>query len=320
MRWRGRRESSNVEDRTGGGGGGFRMPGGLGRGRIGMPRGGSVRRAGGGLSLGTIILLVVLFFGLRACGIDIGGLLGGGGGSLVPSGNPQVQLPQSQNAPRTQTTSRTGTQDEMLSFISVVLAETEDVWNGIFKQNGQTYPEPRLVRFSNQVRSACGFASAASGPFYCPGDSKIYLDTSFFRELATRFNAAGDFAQAYVIAHEVGHHVQNVIGVLPRFNQMRRSMSQRDVNAMSVRVELQADCFAGIWAHYTAQKGLLEEGDLQEALNAATQIGDDAIQKRTQGYIVPESFNHGTSEQRREWFSRGYRSGRVQDCDTKVFG
>ncbi|MEP4561900.1 MAG: neutral zinc metallopeptidase, partial [Nitratireductor sp.] len=154
------------------------------------------------------------------------------------------------------------------------------------------------------------------GPFYCPGDKKLYLDLSFFDELARRFGAAGDFAQAYVIAHEVGHHVQNLIGVLPKFNAMRQTMSQTEANQMSIRVELQADCFAGIWAHFTAQKGLLEAGDIDEALNAATQIGDDTLQRRTQGYVVPESFNHGTSAQRREWFSRGLKSGRLDACDT----
>jgi len=295
MRWRGRRQSSNVEDRRGQGGG---LPGGMGRmGRqIPLPIG---RGAGGG-GLSGIIILVVIFFALRACGIDPLQLLEGG------STNPQV------------TESRPGAQpgDEEGQFVSVVLAETEDVWNGIFQAEGQTYREPALVLFSDQVRSACGFASSASGPFYCPGDSKLYIDLAFFRELSQRFGASGDFAQAYVVAHEVGHHVQNLIGVLPRFNQMRQSMSQVEANQMSIRVELQADCFAGIWAHYTAQKGLLEEGDIEEALNAAHQIGDDTLQKRTQGYVVPDSFNHGTSQQRATWFTNGLRNGRLSDCDT----
>lgn len=170
--------------------------------------------------------------------------------------------------------------------------------------------------FSGQVRSACGFASAASGPFYCPNDQKVYLDTSFFRQLEQQFGASGDFAQAYVIAHEVGHHVQNLTGILPRFNQMRQNMSEAEANQMSIRVELQADCFAGVWGKYTAQKGLLEQGDPEEALNAAQKIGDDNIQKRTQGYVVPESFNHGTSKQRQTWFARGFNSGRIDACDT----
>jgi predicted metalloprotease len=275
-----------------------------------MP-GGGARRASGGISFGTIILLVVIFFGLRACGIDPLALLAGGGQGGYPD---QGGYSQNQSTPTKDIT------DEQGQFLSVVLAETEDVWNGILREQGIDYPEPQMVLFSNAVRSACGNASAASGPFYCPADQDIYLDTSFFRTLSQRFGASGDFAQAYVIAHEVGHHVQQVIGILPKFNQMRSRMSQVDQNAMSVRVELQADCLAGVWAHYTDQKGLLEAGDLDEALNAAQQIGDDTIQKRTQGYVVPESFNHGTSEQRRTWFYRGYESGKLAACDTKVFG
>ncbi|KFB09564.1 KPN_02809 family neutral zinc metallopeptidase [Nitratireductor basaltis] len=298
MRWKGRRQSSNVEDRRGRSGGGM-FPGGLGRGgRIRLPMGGS-RRAGGGFS--GIIMLVVLFFVLKACGIDPLEMLSGGTMQGAPTQTQQQSTPAN---------------DEMGQFVSVVLAETEDVWNGIFQSQGMDYEEPNMVLFSNQVQSACGFASAATGPFYCPGDNKVYLDLSFFDQLARKFGASGDFAQAYVVAHEVGHHVQNITGILPRFNQMRRSMSQAEANAMSVRVELQADCFAGIWAHYTAQKGLLEEGDIDEALNAANQIGDDTLQRRTQGYVVPESFNHGTSEQRKEWFARGLESGRLQACDT----
>lgn len=295
MRWRGRRESSNVEDRRGQGGG---IPGGFGRGGRGIRI--PIGRAGGG-GISGILLLVVLFFVLRACGIDPMQILEGG------PANPQVS---EQSAPGAQPT------DEEGQFVSVVLAETEDVWNGIFQAEGQTYREPTMVLFTDQVQSACGFASSASGPFYCPGDSRVYIDLGFFRELSQRFGASGDFAQAYVIAHEVGHHVQNLIGVLPEFNRQRQSMSPTQANEMSMRVELQADCFAGIWAHYTDQKGLLEEGDIEEALNAAHQIGDDTLQRRTQGYVVPESFNHGTSEQRMTWFSNGFRNGRLEDCDT----
>ncbi len=298
MRWRGRRESSNIDDRRGGGGGGA-FPGGFGRGpsRINLPMGGR----GGGLSFTTIIILVVLFFVLRACGIDPLAMMEaqnpGGGGNFT----------QEEGAPAS---------DEMRQFVGVVLAETEDVWNGIFQAEGKQYAEPTLTMFSGQVQSACGFASSASGPFYCPNDQRVYLDTTFFEQLASQFGAAGDFAQAYVIAHEVGHHVQNLTGILPRFNQMRQSMSEAEANAMSVRVELQADCFAGVWAHFTDQKGLLEAGDVDEALNAARQIGDDTLQKRTQGYVVPESFNHGTSAQRQRWFRSGYDSGRLTSCDT----
>ncbi|MCV0397617.1 MAG: zinc metallopeptidase [Rhizobiaceae bacterium] len=299
MRWRGRRQSSNVEDRRGRGG--FaRGPGGLGRGGgIRIPIG----RAAGGGGLSGIILIVVLFLALRACGIDPLDILAGGDG--VPGGGGQVTRQQTSPA-----------EDEMAQFAATVLAETEDIWHGIMQAQGSRYEEPGMVLFTGQTGSGCGFASAASGPFYCPADSKLYLDLGFFNELARRFEATGDFARAYVIAHEVGHHVQNLIGVLPRFNEMRRSMDEAEANRMSVRVELQADCFAGIWAHYTDRRGLLEEGDVEEALNAATQIGDDTLQRRTQGYVVPETFNHGTSQQRRTWFARGMESGRIGDCDT----
>ncbi len=235
--------------------------------------------------------------------------------SMLMGGNvnlPQQTSPQSHQAQP----GKPSANDEMAGFVKVVLAETEDVWGNIFQQAGQRYTEPKLVLFSNQIRSACGSASSATGPFYCPGDQKVYIDLGFYRELKTRFDAPGDFAQAYVIAHEVGHHIQNLTGVLPKFNEMRRSMSKLEQNQMSIRVELQADCYAGVWAHRTNQKGLLEQGDLGEALNAATQIGDDALQKRTQGYVVPDSFNHGTSAQRKKWFSRGYESGKVSACDT----
>jgi predicted metalloprotease len=301
MRWRGRRQSDNVQDQRGAGGG---LGGGLGRGGgFRIPVGGART---GGFSFSTIIILVVLFFALRACGIDPLAMLEGGG---VP-GQTQVQPSQPGGTQTAQPS------DEMGQFVATVLAETEDVWNGIFQAEGQTYREPSLVMFSEQVRSACGFASAASGPFYCPGDQKVYIDLSFYDQLARQFGAAGDFAQAYVLAHEVGHHVQNLIGVLPRFNEMRQSMSQAEQNQMSTRVELQADCFAGIWGHFTAKKGLLEDGDIEEALNAAEQIGDDTLQKKTQGYVVPESFNHGTSAQRQTWFARGFKSGKLSDCDT----
>jgi len=288
MRWRGRRESSNVSDQRGRGGG---FPGG---GR-GIPVRLPIGRGGGGIS--TIIILAVLFIGLRAIGIDPMEILNGGSGTGTR-------------------TEQTAANDEALQFASVVLAETEDVWNAVFQASGAQYQEPKMVVFSGQVQSACGFASAASGPFYCPGDRQVYIDLEFFHELASRFGASGDFAQAYVIAHEVGHHVQNLTGVLPRFNEMRSRMNQADANAMSVRVELQADCYAGVWAYHTDQKGLLEAGDIDEALNAAFQIGDDTLQKRTQGYVVPESFNHGTSAQRKTWFLRGYQSGNEDQCDT----
>ena len=341
MRWRGRRQSTNVNDMRGRGGGrgGFRLPGGLGGlgrrgGGLGFPRGGGMRRATGGLSLSTIVILVIGYFLLRSCaGIDL--LNMGGGGPVVADrtiGLDPAPLPRADTTvasreadlPRQPAgaggTGDPSTEAEMREFIGVVLAETEDTWNGIFRSEGRDYPEPKLTLFSGSVQSACGLGSAATGPFYCPADSDVYLDMSFFRTLERQFSASGDFAKAYVIAHEVGHHVQNVIGVLPKFNSMRGRMSKAQENAMSVRVELQADCFAGIWAHYAERRGLLEPGDVNEALNAAMQIGDDAIQRRTQGYVVPETFNHGTSEQRRDWFTRGYQSGRIAECDTQVFG
>ncbi len=294
MRWRGRRQSRNIEDRRGRSGVG--MPGGVSR------RGGrSVRRAGGG-GIGFLIIVGILWL---VFGINPLTLLQQGGVGVPPA-----------ETSRPAGGSIQTTQSDADDFIATVLADTEDVWHEIFRSEGGTYPEPNLVLFSGSVRSACGFASAAAGPFYCPGDSKVYIDLGFFEDLRRRFGAPGDFAQAYVLAHEIGHHVQNVIGVLPKFNEMRRRLSEREANRMSVRVELQADCFAGIWANRTARKGYLEEGDIDEALNAANQIGDDTIQKRTQGYVVPDAFNHGTSEQRRRWFYEGYRTGRLQSCDT----
>ncbi|MGV2050258.1 zinc metallopeptidase [Agrobacterium salinitolerans] len=297
MEWRGRRQSDNIEDRRG-------MSAGSGdpfsRGGMRIP----VGRRGGGIGIGGLLVILLISWVL---GINPLTLLTGGDLSMDGGGTTQQQSgtrPQGQSS------------DETTAFVRTVLAETEDTWSGIFQSAGETYQKPTLVLFSGQVSSACGYASAASGPFYCPGDRKVYLDTSFFKELDQRFGAAGDFAQAYVIAHEVGHHIQNLTGVLPEFNRRRQSMSQVDANKMSVRVELQADCYAGIWGKFTEQKGILEAGDLEEALNAAHQIGDDTLQKQTQGYVVPDSFNHGTSAQRMEWFKRGFQSGRVEDCDT----
>lgn len=301
MLWKGRRETDNVEDQRDGSG----SSGGIGRGGFRLPGGGNGMRSASGGGLSGIVILVILFFVLKACGIDPMQVLTGqdAGGSISQN--------DSSSTPRTKVRD-----DEMTSFVKVVMAETEDTWSGIFQTMGENYPEPTLVLFDGQTKSACGFASAASGPFYCPGDQKVYIDLAFYEELSQRFGASGDFAQAYVLAHEVGHHVQNITGVLPKFNQMRQNMNESEANKMSIRVELQADCFAGIWARTTAQKGLLEEGDLEEALNAAQQIGDDTLQKRTQGFVVPDSFNHGTSAQRVEWFSRGVKSGKLESCDT----
>ncbi|AXS42109.1 neutral zinc metallopeptidase [Breoghania sp. L-A4] len=293
MRWKGRRQSGNVQDVRGQSGSrsrgaGFRLP--IGRGS---------RRGARGLGLGGILVLVALYAGMTALGIDPAVLFGDG-------------APQTSSGAR-QTPARN---DEAKRFVSTVLAETEDVWHALFGKDGERYVEPVLVLFSGQVRSGCGLASSSTGPFYCPADSKVYIDLTFYDQLERGLNAGGDFAQAYVLAHEVGHHVQNLIGVLPRFHEARRSLSAVEANRMSVRVELQADCFAGIWAGHTDKKGLLEEGDIAEALNAARQIGDDALQRRSQGYVEPESFNHGTSQQRAAWFRRGLESGEPAACDT----
>lgn len=313
MRWQGRRRSQNVNDERGRGGGGmFRIPSG-GGGTFRIPTGGSVRPVrSGGMGCGTLVVIgvVLMLLGINPLQL-LGPLLGGGlSGGLGPSISPQ-------NTPEINRQTGTGGQeDKMKEFMEVVLASTEDVWTDIFAQYGKRYPAPKLNLFSGQVQSACGLASAASGPFYCPGDSEVYLDLSFYQTLARQFGASGDFAYAYVLAHEVGHHVQNQIGILPEFNRMRQSMGKLEVNQTSVKVELQADCFAGVWGHYVEKQGWLEEGDLDEALNAAVKIGDDAIQRRTQGYVVPDAFNHGSSDQRRFWFKRGFDSGRIEACDT----
>lgn len=305
MRWKGRRQSSQVEDIRG-----RSRIGRGGRGGLRLPRGGrGVRRAGGGSTIGLIIFGLIAYF---VFGINPLTLLGGGGGAggldgLLGGGQQQIQQQQA---------GRQVADDELSQFMRVVLADTEDAWDQVFAARNARYQKPVLQLFTGQTRSACGAATSASGPFYCPADSKVYIDLSFYEELRRRFEAPGDFAQAYVLAHEVGHHVQNLIGVLPEFNKRRRSMSKSEENAMSIRVELQADCFAGIWANFASGKGYLEAGDIDEALNAATQIGDDAIQRRTQGYVVPESFNHGTSEQRKRWFGRGYKTGQLEACDT----
>jgi len=254
---------------------------------------------------------VVALIAWGVFGINPLQLLNGDGGGLLPGGGGQI----SDNSGG-QGSGTAPANDEMKQFVATVLAETEDTWTGIFKSQGLTYEDPKLVLFSGQIRSACGFASSAAGPFYCPGDHKVYLDMTFFQQLDQQFGASGEFARAYVIAHEVGHHVQNLTGIMSKFNQMRQGMSEADANQLSVRIELQADCFAGVWAHYTAQKGILEQGDIESALNAAKQIGDDTLQKKMQGYVVPESFNHGTSQQRQTWLARGYKSGKLSDCNT----
>jgi predicted metalloprotease len=270
MQWRGRRESSNVEDRRG--------------------MGGMV--AGGGIVSAIIGLLVYL--------------LSGGDSSTVPQ---QQQDPSAtyQQAPA---------DDSLRHFVAVVLAETEDVWTDLFRREGSSYVDPKLDLFTGQVRSACGFAGAAMGPFYCPLDQKVYIDLSFYQELRDKLGAPGDFAEAYVIAHEVGHHVQNLLGVSAKVQQLQQRASKQEMNDLSVRLELQADYFAGVWAHYEKERGVLSPGDIDEALNGASAVGDDKLQLESQGRVIPDSFTHGTSEQRSRWFRKGYESGDVRGGDT----
>ncbi len=290
MKWEGNRESDNVEDvrgRTGGGGGGIRLGGGR------------------GIGLGTIAIALVggWIFGINP--LTILGVLGGGGGSPIEQSQPQ--------APG----AKPPAGDKQAQFVSVVLANTEDVWQAQFKRMGATYKVPTLTIFSGAYPTACGQGQSAMGPFYCPGDQKVYIDLRFFETMRTQLGAGGQFAQAYVIAHEVGHHVQDLMGITGKVDAMRGKVSQAQQNALSVRVELQADCFAGIWAHDSQQsKQWLEQGDIESALNAATQIGDDTLQRRQQGQVVPESFTHGSSAQRVGWFKRGFESGDMKQCDT----
>jgi predicted metalloprotease len=252
--------------------------------------------------------------------------IGGGLGSIVIliialllGADPRQLLEQAPVDPGTATQTSRSTnpeEEELRRFTSVVLASTEDVWTDIFRQAGANYRKPTLVLFTDQVSSACGQAGAAVGPFYCPGDEKLYLDFAFFHDLQTRFRAPGDFAQAYVIAHEVGHHVQRLLGTMDRVNAAQRQRGEAEANALSVRLELQADFLAGVWAHYAQQKGLLEQGDIEEALGAASAVGDDRLQRESQGYVVPDSFTHGSSEQRIRWFRHGLETGDIRQGDT----
>jgi predicted metalloprotease len=281
MRWRGERQSDNVEDRRG-------MP---------ISRGAKV----GGISgLGLVALVVVGLY----LGIDPATMLQIGQNMQPPSVSTE------QNA-------RPAANDDMRNFVAVVLAETEDVWNAAFAKSGKTYEEPKLVLFSGAVESACGMAGSAVGPFYCPADHKVYLDLDFFEELHYQFGASGDFAQAYVIAHEVGHHVQTLLGITQKVTELQSRSSRTDRNKLSVMTELQADCLAGMWAHQADKnRNILEAGDIEEGLNAASAVGDDRIQKRTQGYVVPDGFTHGSAAQRVMWFKRGFEQGNFQACDT----
>jgi uncharacterized protein len=277
MLWKGRRGSSNVDDRRGISGGGI--------------------AAGGGV-IGLIMYLLYSFLG--------GG--GEGDSSTLPPVLPGTTTEMSAE--------EKAADDDRAEFVRVVLAETEDVWNKLYAEQGKDYPEPTLVLFRDAVESACGNANAAMGPFYCPTDKQVYIDLSFYKDLQTQLNAPGDFAMAYVVAHEVGHHIQNLNGTADKISRLRRQVSETEYNRYSVKMELQADFLAGVWAHHTQKKNILETGDIEEALNAANAIGDDRLQKRSQGYVVPDAFTHGTSEQRMYWFKKGYQTGDLNQGDT----
>ncbi|RRJ88888.1 KPN_02809 family neutral zinc metallopeptidase [Flavobacterium macacae] len=281
MKWSGRRQSDNMEDRRGISGGKVAVGGGL---------------------IGIIILLVNIFGGESAQ-------------NLAPI---LEQLQQGQSSAPTEQRDLTAEEKETGEFVATLLADNEDVWNKIFTENGWTYEAPKLVLFSRQVQTACGGASAASGPFYCPGDKKVYMDMTFFEELKSKFGAkGGDFAVAYVVAHEIGHHVQTLLGTSAKMRKMQQGLSEADANKLSVALELQADFYAGVWTHYNQEMNqILEPGDIEEALSAANAVGDDAIQKKMQGQVVPDSFTHGTSEQRVYWFNKGFKSGDIKQGDT----
>ncbi|MFO1141062.1 MAG: neutral zinc metallopeptidase [Amaricoccus sp.] len=277
MEWRGRRESSNIEDRRGGGGG-------------------MIRPAGfGGIGL-LVVVLIGMFFG-----VDLTPLLGTGGGPVATNEAPA--------GPNT-------IDDENEQFVATVLAQTEDVWSKRFQAAGLQYSQPKLVLFTGQTSSGCGFAQSAMGPFYCPNDQTVYLDMDFFQVMEQQLGSRGEFAKAYVIAHEVGHHVQDEQGILQQVNSVRQRSNERDSNALSVRIELQADCYAGVWAHDSQAAFQLTDADIKSALDTAAKIGDDALQRAARGRVVPDSFTHGTSEQRQTWFYRGYKSGDDEQCDT----
>ena len=299
MRWGDLRRSDNIEDRTGGG-----APTGGGR----LPVGGGVKLGGGAM---VLLVIVGLLFGVNP--LD---MLSGGGGLpqvATPHAPPPGYGPQ-HAAPAGAAAARPAAPEK--EFVARILGDTEDVWGAVFKALGSHYDPPKLVLFSGVVQSACGRASASMGPFYCAADRKVHLDTAFFAELERRFRAPGDFAQAYVIAHEVGHHVQNVTGIMQKFDEQSRRADARGRNALSIRLELQADCFAGVWGHFARRRNILEPGDLEEGLRAAAAVGDDMIQKRAQGYAVPDSFTHGSAEQRQRWFKLGLESGDMRNCNT----
>lgn len=284
MKWEGNRQSDNVEDRRSGGGGAPML-------------------GGRNIGIGTIVIALVGGWVLGVNPLTILGVISGGDGMPATQQQAPAQAPPAN--------------DTMAKFVSTVLADTEDVWTQIFRQGGATYQDPRLVLFRGAIATACGTGQSAMGPFYCPGDQKVYIDLSFYDQLKNQLGAPGDFAQAYVIAHEVGHHVQNLLGISGQVDQMRGRVSKVEYNKLSVKLELQADCLAGVWAHHAdSQRQILEQGDVQEAMNAAAKIGDDALQKAQTGQIVPDSFTHGSSAQRQRWFKTGLQTGSVQSCDT----
>jgi uncharacterized protein len=286
-------ESENVEDRRGSGGGGFSFPGG-----------------GGGLGFGTIAILTLVGWML---GINPSILIGGA--EIISGGRGGSTVSQHQSGGAV---SSSPEEDKLRLFVSRVLKTNEDVWQQVLpQQKGIAYQAPRLVLFRGGTRSGCGSAESAMGPFYCPSDQRVYLDMSFFEEMRSKMRAGGDFAYAYVVAHEIGHHIENLLGILPKVQAAQQRLSRREANALSVRVELMADCLAGVWAHHAQQRWrIIEQGDIEEALTAAAAIGDDKLQKQSQGYVVPDSFTHGSSEQRARWLTQGLRTGNIQACDT----
>ena len=287
MRMDDQRESDNLEDRRGSGMGG----------------GGGLRLGGGRMGLGTIAIALVASYFLGVNPLTVLNMLSGGGMPAIEQSAPVAQRPPAD--------------DQMAKFVSKVLASTEDTWNEVFRANGRQYQEPKLVLFTGATPTACGTGQSAMGPFYCPGDQKVYIDLAFYRDLKERFKAPGEFAQAYVIAHEVGHHVQQLLGIADKVHQTKQRVSEREGNALSVRMELQADCLSGVWGKRTdTMKNVLEPGDLEAALTAASAIGDDRLQQQSQGRIVPESFTHGSSEQRVRWFRKGFETGDMNQCNT----
>ncbi len=299
MRWRGNRNSNNIEDRR-------------------SMSGPSLGGLGGGGGLFRLLPMIFRLFGFKGgaiaiLGIGAYGLLSGNLSSMLGG----VSLPEDPANQQSHQIEQSAEEQELVKFVSVVLADTEDTWHQLFKKQGGTYKEPRLVLFRDSVKSACGLGKAAMGPFYCPADQKVYIDLSFYSDLKHRFKAPGDFAQAYVIAHEVGHHVQTLLGVSKKVQQAKQGLSDVKANQLSVLQELQADCLAGIWAHHADRsRQLLETGDIEEGLTAASAIGDDRLQKQSQGYVSPDSFTHGSSAQRVKWFKMGLASGAIKDCDT----